>query len=109
MRFGLGVAFEAVFVSALLFADLTIPSEPLKSFAAHLIRDIFARSDLRSWHVVNRWRFLFRRSLKVSCARSMKTVSPSVEGEGARIGWGKESSAAPSAVVEIEWKSLSPN
>jgi hypothetical protein len=74
------VAFEAVFVPALLFADLTIPSEPLKSFAAHLIRDIFARSDLRSWHVVNRWRFVFRRSLKASCARSMKTVSPSVEG-----------------------------
>jgi hypothetical protein len=107
------MAFEAVFVPALLFADLTIPSEPLKSFAAHLIRDIFARSDLRSWHVVNRWRFVFRRSLKASCARSMKTVSPSVEGRmvkaqelgGARV----YRSAVPSAVVEIEWKSLSPN
>jgi len=54
MRFSLSVAFEAIFVTALLLADLTIPSEPLKSFAAHLIRDIFARSHLRSWHVVNR-------------------------------------------------------
>src|SRR6266536_1029847 len=80
MRFGLDVAFEAVFVPALLFADLTIPSEPLTSFAAHHIRDIFARSDLRSWHVVNRWSFVFRRRLEASCARPMKRVSSSVEG-----------------------------
>src|SRR3954468_5473186 len=48
MKFSLCVALEAIFVPALLLADLTIPSERLESSAAHLIRNLSGRSHLRS-------------------------------------------------------------
>ena len=45
MRFGLYVTFEPVVVSTLLLADLTVPSQSLKSFGLHLVGEIFRGSD----------------------------------------------------------------
>jgi hypothetical protein len=39
-----GMALESILVSALLFADLAVPSEPLESFGFHRIRDGFGCS-----------------------------------------------------------------
>ena len=43
--FRLSVTFETVFVSALLLADLAVPSQPLKSFRLHLIGDVLRGTD----------------------------------------------------------------
>ena len=45
MSFGLDVTFESVVVSALLLADLTVPSQSLKSLGLHLVGEIFGGSD----------------------------------------------------------------
>lgn len=46
--FGLGVALEAVFVAALLLADLAVPSQPLKSLGLHLVGDVLRGADCDS-------------------------------------------------------------
>ena len=50
---GLGMALEAVLVSTLLLADLTVPSETLKSLGLHFVGDIFGCSDCKIW--LNFW------------------------------------------------------
>lgn len=42
---GLGVALEAILVSALFLADLAVPSEALETFRLHLVGQVFWRSD----------------------------------------------------------------
>ena len=39
--FGLRMAFEAVFVAGLLFADLAVPAEALEAFGFELIVEVF--------------------------------------------------------------------
>nr|POE90355.1 hypothetical protein CFP56_71080 [Quercus suber] len=46
VAFGHGVLFEAVLVPTLFLADLTIPSQSLKTFGFHLVGDVFGRTDL---------------------------------------------------------------
>ena len=41
----LGVALEAILVSALLLADLAVPPKPLQALRLHLVRDVLWRSD----------------------------------------------------------------
>ena len=45
VRLGLGVAFEAILVSALLFADLTVPSQTLEALGLHLVCDVLRSTD----------------------------------------------------------------
>ena len=45
MRFGLDVTLESVVVPALFLADLTIPSQPLKSLGLHLVGEVLGRSN----------------------------------------------------------------
>ena len=45
--FGLGMAFETVLVPTLLLANLTVPSEALKSLGLHRIREVLRRSNCR--------------------------------------------------------------
>ena len=45
MRFGLSVTFEAVFVSTLLFADLTVPAESLETLGLHLVSNVLRSAD----------------------------------------------------------------
>ena len=40
MRLGLGMALEAVLISTLFLANLTVPPQALKPLGLHLIRDI---------------------------------------------------------------------
>lgn len=35
------MAFEAVFVATLFFADLAIPSQPLEALGLHLVIEVF--------------------------------------------------------------------
>ena len=41
MGFGLRVAFEAVFVAGLFFADLAVPAQALKAFGFELVVEVF--------------------------------------------------------------------
>lgn len=50
MGFGLGVALESVFVSALFLADLAVPSEALEPLGLHRICEILGCSDFGSRH-----------------------------------------------------------
>ena len=45
MSFRLDVTFESVVVSTLLLADLTVPSQSLKSLGLHLVGEIFGGSN----------------------------------------------------------------
>ena len=45
MGFGLSVALEAVLIATLLLADLTVPSQTLKSFGLHLVGDVLRSTD----------------------------------------------------------------
>ena len=45
MGFGLDVTLESVGVPTLFLADLTVPSQPLKSLGLHLIGDVFGCSN----------------------------------------------------------------
>ena len=45
VRFGLGMTLESVLISALFLADLTEPSQTLKSLGLHLISEILWSSD----------------------------------------------------------------
>lgn len=45
MGFRLDVTLESVFVSTLLLADLTVPSQSLKSLGLHLVGEVFGGSD----------------------------------------------------------------
>ena len=45
MSLGLDVTFESVVVSTLLLADLTVPSQSLKSLGLHLVGEIFWGSN----------------------------------------------------------------
>ena len=45
VRFGLDVALESVFVSALFLADLAVPSQPLKPLGLHLVGEVFGCSN----------------------------------------------------------------
>lgn len=49
--FGLGVHFEAVFVAALLFADLAVPAKALEAFGFELIVKVFGATDFCSRHL----------------------------------------------------------
>ena len=39
------MALESVVVPALFLADLTVPSQPLKSLGLHLVGEVFGRSN----------------------------------------------------------------
>ena len=45
MGFGLDVALESVVVPTLFLADLTVPSQPLKSLGLHLVGEVFGCSN----------------------------------------------------------------
>ena len=45
VRFGLDVTLESVFVPALFLADLTVPSQSLKSLGLHLVGKVLGRSN----------------------------------------------------------------
>jgi len=45
MRFRLGVTLEAVLISTLFLADLTVPPQALQAFGFHLIRDKLGSSN----------------------------------------------------------------
>jgi len=45
--FGLDVALESVVVPTLFLADLTVPSQPLKSLGLHLVGEILGCSNYR--------------------------------------------------------------
>ena len=45
MGFGLYVTLESVVVSTLLLADLTVPSQSLKSLGLHLVGEVLGCSD----------------------------------------------------------------
>lgn len=45
MGLGLGVTFETVLVSALLLADLAVPSQTLQALGLHLVGEVFRGSD----------------------------------------------------------------
>jgi hypothetical protein len=42
---GLDVTLESVLVSTLFLADLTVPSQPLKSFGLHRVGEVLGRSN----------------------------------------------------------------
>lgn len=44
------MALESILVSTLFLTSLTVPSQPLQSFAFHLIRDVLSRTDLCFGH-----------------------------------------------------------
>ena len=50
VRFGLGVAFEAIFVAGLFFTDLAVPTEALEAFGFELIIEVFGGSDFGFGH-----------------------------------------------------------
>lgn len=50
MRFGHDVTFETVFISALFFAHLAVPSELLKTFRLLTVGDVFWRASLGFRH-----------------------------------------------------------
>lgn len=52
MRFAVDVAFEAVFVTTLLFAGLAVPAEALKAFRFELVADVLERTDFGFRHLV---------------------------------------------------------
>lgn len=45
MRFGLDVTLESVVVSTLLLADLTVPTQSLKSLGLHLVGEVLGGSN----------------------------------------------------------------
>ena len=47
VRLGLGMAFETVLVSALLLADLAVPSQPLKPLGLHFVGEVLRCSDCK--------------------------------------------------------------
>lgn len=47
---GLRVHLEAVGISALLFADLAVPSQALETFGLELVAQVLGRADLRLGH-----------------------------------------------------------
>ena len=47
MGFGLDVTLESVVVSTLLLADLTVPSQSLKTLRLHLIGEVFGGSNCK--------------------------------------------------------------
>lgn len=47
---GLGMHLEAVGISALLFADLAVPSQALKTFGLELVAQVLGRADLCLGH-----------------------------------------------------------
>lgn len=49
--FGLGVHFEAVFVAALLLADLAVPAEALEALGFELVVEVFGAADFCSRHI----------------------------------------------------------
>ena len=50
VRLGHGVLLEAVFVAALLFADLAVPAQALEAFGFHFVGDIFGAADFGFGH-----------------------------------------------------------
>ena len=48
--FGGRVAFEAVFVAALLFAGLAVPAQALEAFGFELVGDVFCGADFGAGH-----------------------------------------------------------
>lgn len=42
--------FEAVLVTALLFAYLAVPAKTLEAFRTHFVGDIFGAADFCFWH-----------------------------------------------------------
>lgn len=42
--FGLGVAFEAIFITRLLFAHLAVPAESLEAFGFELVVEVLCRT-----------------------------------------------------------------
>ena len=50
VRFGLRVAFEAVFVARLLFADLAVPAQPLQAFGFELVVEVFGGAYFGAGH-----------------------------------------------------------
>lgn len=51
MRFGIDVAFKAVFISALLFARLAVEFELLKPFALHFVGNVLWRHEFCFRHL----------------------------------------------------------
>lgn len=51
MALRLCMHFESIGITALLFADLAIPSESLKTFGLEFVVQVLGRTDLGLWHV----------------------------------------------------------
>lgn len=49
--FGLGVHLEAVFVAALLFADLAVPAQALEAFGFEFVVEVFGAADFCFGHL----------------------------------------------------------